>query len=125
MKLHRGIVAGIVTLAGLGLFLCPPVQAQDLGQVAASLKLVPADAATYGVMLRNREQLESIAKSKAWAKFSALPFVKMLWQKLDEEWSGEQGKLAGLKKWYEEQGGRDLVSLLRDLAADEIGRAHV
>ncbi len=39
----------------------------------ASLDIVPDDAAFYSAMLRNREQFDVIAKSKAWAKIQALP----------------------------------------------------
>ena len=42
-----------------------------------SLDVVPADAAFYSVMLRNREQFETIVNSKAFAKIKALPYVQM------------------------------------------------
>jgi hypothetical protein len=120
MKQQRGRNVWCGVMVALGLFLCPSVQAQELGKVADSLNLVPADAATYSVSLRNREQFQAIAKSKAWAKFSSLAFVKMARQKFDEEWSREQGPLAGLRQWYEKGEGRQLVSLLGDLVADEM-----
>ena len=42
-----------------------------------SLDIVPADAAFYSVMLRNREQFEAIVNSKAFAKIKDLPYVQM------------------------------------------------
>ena len=42
-----------------------------------SLDLVPADAAFYSAMLRNREQFDAIVNSKAFAKIKALPYVQM------------------------------------------------
>jgi hypothetical protein len=42
-----------------------------------SLDIVPADAAFYSAMLHNREQIEAIANSKAFAKLRDLPLVQM------------------------------------------------
>ncbi len=44
---------------------------------APSLDIVPADAAFYSVMLRNREQYDAVVKSKAFAKLKELPYVQM------------------------------------------------
>ena len=46
-------------------------------QPVSSLDIVPDDAAFYSAMLRNREQFDTIAKSKAWAKIQALPGYQM------------------------------------------------
>ena len=42
-----------------------------------SLDVVPADAAFYSAMLRNREQFDAVVNSKAFAKIKALPYVQM------------------------------------------------
>jgi hypothetical protein len=51
--------------------------AGPLDKLDTSLKLIPEDAAFYSSMLRNREQVDLIAKSKAWAKVKAMPIVQM------------------------------------------------
>jgi hypothetical protein len=110
-------VVGFVALACLA---TSRLAAQEAAKQAQSLKLVPADAATYSAMLRCGEQLEAIAKSKAWARFNALPFVKMAWEKLDEEWNNAAGPLAMVRAWYEQPGNAELIRLLKDLIADEV-----
>ena len=46
-------------------------------QPVPSLDVVPADAAFYSVMLRNREQYDAVVHSKAFAKIRDLPYVQM------------------------------------------------
>ena len=46
-------------------------------QPVPSLDVVPADAAFYSAMLRNREQFDAIVNSKAFAKIKDLPYVQM------------------------------------------------
>src|SRR5262249_10550907 len=70
-------------------------------------------------MLRNREQLEAVLKSRAWAKFKALPFVQAAWQKVQDEWS-EEGKLAGLYNFYQKPENRELLALLAEKTSEEI-----
>ena len=43
---------------------------------ATSIRLIPADAAFYGAMLRNREQIEIIARSNAWKRLVEMPTVQ-------------------------------------------------
>jgi len=42
-----------------------------------SLDVVPADAAFFSAALRNREQIDAVINSKAFAKIKALPYVQM------------------------------------------------
>src|SRR5262249_40889461 len=58
----------------------PPAPAADPAGPDTSLKLVPGDAAFYSAMLRNREQLELVFKSRAWARLTSLPAVQTAWQ---------------------------------------------
>ena len=66
MKLQRRFACGAAAAALIALLLCSTARAQDLSKAAESLNLVPADAASYTVMLRNKEQIQAIANSKAW-----------------------------------------------------------
>ncbi len=56
--------------------------AAPLEKLDSAVKSVPADAAFFATMLRNREQIEAIAESKAWAEFKAMPAVQDLWKTL-------------------------------------------
>ena len=94
-----------------------PLPAQDLATQAPSLKWIPADAAAYSVLLRNREQIEIILKSKAWAKLTSLPFAKLAKQKIAEVWDKEDNKI---REWYSQPGSKDIVDFLLELASDEV-----
>src|SRR4051795_4427762 len=107
----------LVFLGALTVLAAPALsRAQTLP--AASLELVPEDALFYGAMLRNREQIEAVAKSKAWAKLMAQPFVQMLWKKAEEAWNEPQA--APFKQWYQQQENQQLVELLGAMFSDEV-----
>jgi hypothetical protein len=112
----------IIALAGV-MFAAPgnvgAARVVDGDKSDSSLKWIPGDAAFYSSMLRNREQLDAVLKSRAWAKFKALPFVQAGWQKVQDEW-GEEGKLAALYNFYQKPENRDLVALLADMSSEEI-----
>ena len=64
-------------LAVAAFLLATSVQAPArAAQPVASLDVVPADAAFYSALLRNREQFDAIVNSKAFAKIMDLPYVK-------------------------------------------------
>ncbi len=84
-----------------------------------SLRWVPADAATYSVSLRNREQLEAVLASKTWSRLMSMPVVKMGRQMLETEWAKPQGPLAMLRTWYEQPGNADVVRFLGELFEEE------
>jgi hypothetical protein len=98
----------------------PPVRAAEVAKAAGSLQWIPADAAFYATMLRTGEQIEAIAKSRAWAKIKSLPFVQDLWQKVLSELTDEEGKFASLYQWYKKPENRQLVELLGDMFSTEI-----
>src|SRR5205814_7961702 len=68
----------LFSLATLALF-APPARPADVDKVAGSLKLVPADAEVYSVMLRNAEQWKAITSSKAWKKLTEMESVQAAW----------------------------------------------
>src|SRR5581483_3052063 len=112
-------VVGILAAATALVFAASPrLHGQDLAKLDTSLKLIPADAAHYSAMLRNREQIEAIANSKAWKKLTSLPLAKMAWQKVEDEYN--QGQLNPLKQWYDLPENRQLVAVLKDLVSEEI-----
>src|SRR5437588_176887 len=92
-----------------------PAPAQERALPVPSLRLVPADAGTYSVALHNREQLEAILNSKAWARLMSLPVVHMGRQMLAAQWADPNGFLAALKNWYEQPGSAELVRFFGEL----------
>src|SRR5262245_53235249 len=110
-----------LALAGalaLGLF-TPVARAQAPGKLGdTSLKLIPANAATYGASFRNKEQIQAIAKSNAWAKLTDLPAFQMAWKKVQDEYAS--GQLAPLRQFYEQPENKELVALLADAVSNEI-----
>jgi hypothetical protein len=119
---YLGVKAGwpLLALAGLVVLLAAcRAPAQSSARPAGSLELVPDNALFYSAMLRNREQLEMVLKSKAWAKLSRLPALKMLRNMIDQGLAPNPG-LAKLKDWYEQEENRKLIGFLGDMCSDEI-----
>ena len=81
-----------VALAVLTAFVLP-VRAADIDKLDCSAKSVPSDAAFYSATLRNKEQLDIVLKSKAWAKLWALPLVQTAWKKATEQLDQPLGTL--------------------------------
>lgn len=75
--LTRNVSLRLGLLAALALVMAVNRPAEVRAAAPASLDIVPDDAAFYSAMLRNREQFDAIANSKAWAKVQALPFYQM------------------------------------------------
>ena len=119
---RKSTTAWALPLALLGLvFLTESAaQAQSLDKLDASLKLVPENAAFYSSMLRSKEQVEIIAKSKAWAKLMSIPAVQQGWAMTQAEWTNPQGKLAPLVQWYGQPENQELVELLADMGSQEM-----
>ena len=76
--------------------------------------MVPADAAFYTTMLRNKEQVEIVAKSKAWDRLWNLAAVQQWWKNYGDMFN---------KSWSQflsDNDNKDLVALLEDASSDEI-----
>jgi hypothetical protein len=110
-------LAGALLLGGLP---AQPARAAGYDKAVNSLALVPADAAFYNAMLRNREQVQIIAHSKAWARLRELPAFQLAWKQVQDQYNQDEGKLAVLRKLYEQPENRDLVAMLRDAVANEV-----
>jgi hypothetical protein len=116
-----GRFVALAVLAALAGLLAPPARAADADKLDnTSLRLIPADASFYGTLLRNREQIEAIANSRAWAKLRDLPAAKMLWQKVREEYTKDSGGLAPLRHFYEQPENKELVEVLADAVSNEV-----
>jgi hypothetical protein len=85
------------------------------------LKLLPADTAFFNSTLRNREQLEIILKSKAWAKLMDLPAAKFARQKFEEQLAKpDDPQLAMLLGALKQPENQELLAVLADAGSDEI-----
>jgi hypothetical protein len=117
---RRFLMVTMIGLTAAGLLPIPAGRAADTAKPASSLQWVPDDAAFFGAMLRGREQIQAVARSRAWAKLKSLPFVQGLRQKIEEQLNDEEGKLAPLVKWYQAPENRELVALLGDMFSTEV-----
>jgi hypothetical protein len=116
----RRVLAVLLTaLAGCA-FLAAPAHAAGLDDLQTSLKLIPADAAFYSTMLRNKEQVDAFAKSRAWAKVWSMPSVQQGWKYLVGEYTRPGGKLAVLRQLLDDEDNQELLALFGDMASDEI-----
>ena len=109
---------GFVGFVALGLCSIQMAAADELAKLDGSVKLIPADAAFYSTMLRNREQVEIIAKSRAWAKLKSMPGVQMGMMALQMQLNNPQ--VAPFKKLYEQPENQQLVKVLGDMVSQEI-----
>ena len=110
------LMAGLLLVAGS--CLSGPVSAQTLATQVPSLKWVPAKAGTYSAMLRNKEQIDTLLKSKAVAKLMEMPAAKMAMVELAKELANPFGPLSQAKNWYDQNA--ELVEMAKDLVSDEI-----
>lgn len=108
---------GAALLVGL---LAGPVGAQSIKEVDTSLKFIPADAAYYAAMLRNREQFEIVANSRAWKSIKQMPIVQFGWQMVQlQSASGDSGP-AKIRKALEDPQVQQALKLLADMLSDEV-----
>lgn len=119
--IHRLRGTCLVTLTLLGGLLASPARAADFDKLdVPSLKEIPADAAYYSAMLRNKEQLNLVLNSKAWKKLVALPGVQDLIQKVNQKIDDPDGPGEQFKKFMEDPDNKEMVELFGDMASREI-----
>ncbi len=109
-----------LTLTAAGWSLPRTASAGELDKLDTSLKLVPEDAAFYSSMLRNREQLEAILDSNAWAKIKSMPSVQMGLMIYNMQLSNPDSPPAKLAAALENPETKKIIDLLADMASDEI-----
>ena len=117
MRVWTGVLVltGMLTLTGPG----QPAQAAVPGNARSSLKMAPANVAFYSASLRNREQLEAITNSRAWAKLMSVPAVKQYLAMVETELKNNK-ELAEFKKHLEAPENKELVDLLTEMVSDEV-----
>ena len=118
----------LVALVGLVVAASRPVAADERAKLDTSLKLIPADAAFYTSMLRNREQFDAIKNSKAWAKVVELPFVQFGLAMYNMQVQNPGSVPGQIHAALADPENRDTVDLLREMVSDEVfvyGDKHV
>ncbi len=116
----RGVLAVLCGMLAACALLAAPARAADIDAPKISLKLIPADAAFYSSMLRNKQQVELVANSRAWAKIWSMPSVEQGWKYLESEYTRPGGKLAVLRQLLDDEDNQELLKLLTDMTSDEI-----
>lgn len=110
-----------LALGGLmAVLLTVPARGADLETLDTSLKIVPAEAAFYSASLRNREQYQIVAKSKAVATFLALESVKKAWREGSAELSKPGGAYEVFENFRKDPENQQLLDLLVDMVSSEV-----
>jgi hypothetical protein len=116
----RGVFAVLLgALAGCAL-MAAPARSAGLDDLKTSLRLIPADAAFYSSMLRNKEQVDLVANSRAWAKIWSMPSVVQGRKYLEKEYKRPGGSFAVVRQLLDDEDNQELVALLTDMVSDEI-----
>ena len=110
---------GLILAAASVVAVCRPAVAAAPAPVA-SLDIVPADAAFYSAMLRNREQFEALANSNAWAKIKALPMYQMGMTLYRMQAGNPESPVGWLQAAMENPESRKSLEFLADLLSDEV-----
>jgi hypothetical protein len=106
-------LAATLALVSLG-------RAEDVTGVKGVHNILPADTAFFTSMLRNREQLELVAKSKAWAELMNLPAAKFARQMIEEKLKNPDPQIAMVLEQLKQPENKELIELLGDAVSDEI-----
>jgi hypothetical protein len=117
---RRCLLLGALLAGAVLLLAAQPARAAEEARPEGSLGQIPADAAFYSAMLRNKEQLDILRNSKPYKKVKELPLVRMALAKAREEMGKEDGPLASFKKFTEDRDNEDLVDLLLDAGSRDI-----
>ncbi|OAI42197.1 hypothetical protein AYO40_06660 [Planctomycetaceae bacterium SCGC AG-212-D15] len=111
-----GLFLGAVVAMSL---VAVPSRGADPASLDTSLKFVPAEAAFYSATLRNREQFDAIAKSKAWARLMELPFIQTAWKEASAELNKKGGALEQLEAFRKDPENQQLLDLGMDMLSTE------
>lgn len=109
-------------LAGLAVLAPAPALHAQASKVESGLSVVPADTASFGTMLRNRQQIELFYKSNAYKTLRSLPAVKQAYARAMQQLGQgkEDGPLAVYKKLMQAKENQELLALLKEAAAEEV-----
>ena len=98
-----------------------PARAADENNLGSSLMLVPDNVAFYGSMLRNREQLDTLLKSKALAKLKAIPAIQQAWGMAQAQLAKPSDpQAAAALQMLNAPENQELLQLLGDMVSNEV-----
>lgn len=118
-RLRQVLVLALAATLAIG-WGASAIAAGELDKLDTSLRLIPADAAFYSSMLRNREQFDAIAGSNAWAKIKSMPVVQMGLSLYQQQSSVPGSGPANLAMALKNPEVRKILDLLADMASNEI-----
>jgi len=116
----RGLRGLVALLLLVPLALGPATARADDVRTDSALAIVPADAAFYTAMLRNKEQIDIVLKSKAFKKLMALQGVQDGLKMLQAELKKGEGPWGQIQKALEDKDNQALIEVLTDAASNEI-----
>jgi hypothetical protein len=114
------LAAALIALSAWELLAVQPVAAGELDKLDTSLKLIPADAAFYSSMLRNREQVEALLHSNAWAKIMSMPSVQMGLALYNAKAQEPGSPVSRFQEVRQNPEAKKLINLAADMGSNEI-----
>jgi len=97
-----------------------PAAAGELDKLDTSLKLIPADAAFYSTMLRNREQVEAFLHSNTWEKIKSMPSVQMGLAMYNAQAQQQGSPVWQFQDKIQNPEAKKLINLAADMGSNEI-----
>lgn len=120
IRRRQTIFFSVLAFVGFTALWASSAVAGDLAKLDTSLKLIPADAAFYSSMMRNREQFEAIQKSNTWAKIWDMPVVQMGVALYNMQLASPESGPAKLQEAMKNPEVRKILDLLAEMVSDEI-----
>jgi hypothetical protein len=117
---HPSCVLALVATLALALVGSPASRAAEFDKLDSAVKDIPADASFYYSLMRNREQVEAVLSSKAWAKLMSLPALAHVKQLAQDKANPAAGPLQQFQEWAKDPENQQLGELLLDMVSNEI-----
>ena len=114
------LAAALIVLSAWQWAAVQPAAAGELDKLDTSLKLIPADAAFYSSMLRNREQVEAFLHSNAWEKIKSMPSVQMGLAMYNMQAQRQGSYVWQFQDKIQNPEAKKLINLAADMGSNEI-----
>ncbi len=108
-----------LTLTAMGAY-ARASAAADWDKADSAITLIPADAAFYSSMLRNREQFLAIRHSNAWAKVESMPVVQMGLSMYRMQLTNPNSGPAKFEQTLKNPEVQKIVKLAKQMVSDEV-----
>jgi hypothetical protein len=120
---HRSwqiLAAALIAISAWQCAAAQPAAAGELDKLDTSLKLIPADAAFYSSMLRNREQVEAFLHSNAWEKIKSMQSVQMGLAMYNMQAQQQGSYVWQFQDKIQNPEAKKLINLAADMGSNEI-----